>query len=380
MNFHGILRVIERLEIPFVEELNGWVRTPCPFAPFRHAKGTDNKPGFGISIKDDEPSYYNCLACKSKGALSTLPMQLSHYRDDPSLIEFGKKLQEDEILGGGFEFGQWEERTSRSRKKSASHIVTNLPSEREFYSDFQSALNYPEAFCYLRQRGLSVNTIVALGLRYDPRQFRVLFPVYDQRTGCYAGCSGRSILSPRQAKRHEAEVQRRNPRFEYPKIRDYGGLQKDRVLLGPRWLRSGSHYANAGSRRNIRSLRASASRRIIVVEGLFAYAHTRQLRPGDIIVALLGSALTEQKALLLLSFGLPIYWLVDNDLAGQACLYGTYDKETDEFAHNKSGALYRLYGEVAQFVPEWPEGKSDPDELTWDELDYMISSADLWIA
>jgi hypothetical protein len=59
-------------------------------------------------------------------------------------------------------------------------------------------------------------------------------------------------------------------------------------------------------------------------------------------------------------------------------LYGVYDKETEEFDH-RTGALYQLYGEVAQFVMEWPDNKSDPDELTGCELDEMIRTAELFI-
>jgi hypothetical protein len=359
VNFHGILKVLERLDIPFVEELNGWVRTRCPFAPFKHERGTDNKPGFGISIHDDDTSFYNCLACKSRGSLSTLPMQLAHYYDDPTLIEFGKQLQENEILGGSFEFGEWE---NAPIEKAAPTAVTNFPGERAFFASFKSALAYPATCRYLAKRSVSASTIIRCGLRADPQQKRILFPVYDQRTGRYAGCSGRTVLGPRGMAREEARGQRRNPRYNYPKIRDYGGLQKDRLLLG-----------------SLRAPRSSNFNGVIVVEGLFAYLAIQQLRPDLSSVALLGSALTPGKRQLLLENDRPVFWLTDNDKAGQACLYGTYDKEKDEFAHDQSGALYSLYGELAQFTMQYPEGKTDPDELTLSELNRMIEDAELWI-
>lgn len=359
MNYHGIANVLAKLDITIVEELNGWVRTACPFAPFRHERGTDNKPGFGVSIHDDDISYYNCLACKSKGALSTLPMQLAHYRDDPSLIEFGKQLANDELIGGGsFEFGEWEAQTPA---ETEAYKVTHFPGELDFYRSYQSALAYPEACRYLARRKISANTVVALGLRYDPEQFRLLFPIYDQRTRRFAGCSGRSIKNKRWMAREEARRQQTNPRYNYPKIRDYGGLQKDRVLLG---------YTEP---------RIPNRRGLLVCEGLFAYARLRQLRPRISSCAILGSAVTEAKAQLLIEADQPIYWFTDDDIAGKACLYGTYDKETQEYAHDKSGALYRLYGEVAQFTVTYPEGKTDPDELTGEEVDLMIENATLFI-
>ena len=79
----------------------------------------------------------------------------------------------------------------------------------------------------------------------------------------------------------------------------------------------------------------------------------------------------------------PIYWLTDDDLAGATCLYGTVDAATGE--HNpdrdpaKYGALDILYGDVAQFTMEYPDGKTDPDQLTGEELDWMIENASLFI-
>lgn len=367
MNLQGILKVLQRLDIGYVDEISGWVRTACPFAPFRHDKGTDNNPGFGIKIEDDDVSHYNCLACKSKGILSSLPMQLAHYRDDGTLIEFGKSILQEEILGGEIDLGEWEQEYSSG---TTAYPVTKFPNEKDFFGTFKSVLGYPEAIRYLAGRGLSVNTIVSLGLRYDPKQLRVLFPIYDDRTGRYAGCSGRSILTGRQGKELEARIQRTNPKFSYPKIRDYGGLQKDRVLLGPKPI-----FRGLPERRPLRSSTWSG---VILVEGLFAFAHTRGVRPQLDCKALLGSKLTPGKLELLLQLNRPIYWLTDNDPAGWSCLYGIYDKVTQEFDH-KTGALYELYGEVAQFVMTWPEGKSDPDELTGEELDHMIETAELFV-
>jgi hypothetical protein len=373
VNLHGILKVIGRLDIAYVDEISGWVRTACPFAPFRHAKGTDNKPGFGIKIEDDGVSHYNCLACHSKGVLSTLPMQLAHYRDDQSLIEFGEQIRQEEIFGGELSFGDWEEEPV---SQETTHNVTNFPDEKAFYRRFRSVLHYPEAIRYIARRGLSASTAILLRLRYDPSQERVLFPIYDERSGRYAGCSGRSILSERRMRAVEKRLQRHNPDFVYPKIRDYSGLQKDRVLLGPRQIvrRLPEHVHSE----HVPTTGIPVFNGIIVCEGLFGYAHLRQLRPGYCIKALLGSALTPGKRELLLRAGKPIYWLTDNDLAGASCLYGVYDKETEEFDH-RTGALYQLYGEVAQFVMEWPDNKSDPDELTGCELDEMIRTAELFI-
>jgi hypothetical protein len=169
----------------------------------------------------------------------------------------------------------------------------------------------------------------------------------------------------------EKRIQRDKPKFRYPKIRDYKGLQKDRVLLRSRANRRGR---NVGVHRS----EFISPNSTVVVEGLFGFARVEQLRPNGDCAALLGSALTPGKKELLLRAGRPIYWLTDNDLAGDTCLYGLWDKETEKHDH-KTGALYQLYGEVAQFVMEWPEGKDDPEQLTADELHNMMVNAELFV-
>lgn len=54
----------------------GWVIAKCPFARWRHEKGTDSDPSFGIKIGK---TFGTCFACDMHGDLDTLLYRLSAY-------------------------------------------------------------------------------------------------------------------------------------------------------------------------------------------------------------------------------------------------------------------------------------------------------------
>jgi hypothetical protein len=362
MNENQILSVLTKLQVvtsgTTIDSFSGkWVMCSCPLAPykFEHRTGRDDKPGFGVHVEDDDVSYYSCFTCKSTGTLGGLAMQLGRYREEPGLITYGKELDRQEILGGLIEF-KWEE--NRVVKNKAFDRVTNFPNEYEFERRYRSALAYPECVGYLRRRGISASTTFEIGLRFDERQRRILFPVYDYWTGSYAGCSGRSILGPKT----RSTIEQRTG-MPQPKVRDYFGLQKDRVILRKRRVskRTTENECTYG----------------ICVEGLFAFATSVERGYGNNTFALLGSAVLAPKATIIADIGLPVYWFTDNDPAGQSCLYGKWDEDKNKYLGG--GALDKLYHEVAQFVPSWPEDKNDPDQLTKYEFGKMIADAEIYI-
>lgn len=342
----------------------------CPLAPWRpeHPKGIDTQPGFGVHVAPDDVSYYHCFTCKSKGTIGGLAMLLGKLRDEPELIQLGKKIDQDEILGGESEF-EWSE-APRTGKDKAKYRVTKFPSEREFEERFPSVIASPRAIAYLRRRRISLDTAFSIGLRYDPAQRRILFPVYDYWTGRYAGCSGRAIGNKEFAKAYEQRTGR-----DYPKVRDYHGLQKDRVLL----FRRGTFRAsgNDGRDQHRRTTTPSRPQQVVGVEGLFAFARFVQLGYGNSVVGLLGSELLPAKGSILSDIGLPIFWFTDHDAAGEACLYGRLDVDTGE-RKPEGGALKAMFHSTAQFVPQWPEFIDDPDDLNREQAEAMIDSAELF--
>ena len=105
----------------------------------------------------------------------------------------------------------------------------------------------------------------------------------------------------------------------------------------------------------------------MVVEGLFGWAHLIEIGIEDHadVGALMGSELTRQKASIIKQHGASTYLLLDNDAAGDVCLWGRGEPPT-------GGAVATLRRDVPVFVPPWPEVKDDPDQLTLEEVLVML--------
>lgn len=306
-----------------------WLNVSCPFAPFTHGKGTDKNPSFGITVSEDEGSYYKCLSCGIKGRLSMLPSKLGGYRKK----DYGK-LERWATLA---------ELSAKSAKPlpewDAPQSIATEEDENDDQLPDPSLINtYPRALGmrYLRERGIVFPTPLKLDLRYDSYQRRVLFPCYN-RYGQFAGFTGRSILP-------DARLHKRNP-----KVRDYYGLDKRELLLGLPRLDSGG--------------------RRIIVEGLFDYA--RGVQSGFRSTrAILGTALTQEKIDILLSEGEPVYLFMDNDRAGWNAAFGLFDDDM-ELKTDQAWA-YQLYREIPVWIVPYPTGFNNMDpgsmnKATWEK-------------
>ncbi len=100
----------------------GWVTTRCPLAPWKHVKGYDAKPSFGISVKPDRKSGYHCFGCKSKGTLPGLAFKMSQYTDDDNYRQIGKETERIELLGMPDLEGWDEEYIVKIPKKALDHV------------------------------------------------------------------------------------------------------------------------------------------------------------------------------------------------------------------------------------------------------------------
>lgn len=371
-----LAKLLKKLAIRVDREEDGWFITYCCFT-WRHKGGRDTTPSLGIKIEPEGRSGYHCWSCHSKGSLANLCFELARHQEDDTLRKLGRKIEIDEILGSDeIDFPEWGERGKVS-KAEEDRVKVVLPSEYEEFGRYPSALDSDRTIRYCRGRGIYIDTMLEAGLRYDPKQQRLLFPVWDYWTGSFAGFTGRICWGEKKRLREQERRQRQfdNPKYKIPKIRDYAGLTKRGVLLSRAPARSEPRQ----QQRLLRLLRGDTVfrtwERVILVEGLFAYLRLTQLGYEN-VVAILGSELTIEKADILRDIGKAVYWFTDNDLAGQQCMYGTFDHEREEFEGN--GGLSLLYGDVPQFIVEWPEGKSDPDQLTREEIDFMINNADFY--
>jgi hypothetical protein len=197
---------------------------------------------------------------------------------------------------------------------------------------------------YLRERGIIYPTHYRLGIRFDPYDQRVLFPVYDHY-GQFRGFTGRSIQS------------RDTWPSSYPKVKDYLGLNKREVFLGvPPYSYLLTDTPN------------------IIVEGLFDYALLVQAGYPR-TRAILGTSLTEEKIEILIAAGEPVYFFMDNDDAGWAALFGTVNPDGD--LETENAWAYRLYKEIPVWIVPYPQpfnGK-DPGSIPANKIKNYLKRA-----
>lgn len=297
-----------------------WVGLHCPLAPWTHEKGSDSSPSAGVSVKDDDTSIYNCFVC-GRGTVPWFLRQMEKYTGE-SYKKLISNIEDGEFLGGSLpEWG--------SKKVSKAKDVFLGEDYLDLYDD-------AEGHWYLEDRGIDADTARILQLKIDPEDShgdeRILFPVFSRDKQLY-GFTGRAVFDKVE-----------------PRIRDYHGLPKARVLLGLHLIRPEDKH-------------------IILVEGLFDYA--KMVQYDQPAVATMHAGLTDEQANLLIDLGLPVIEMYDNDKAGEDAV---------EVAKKK----------LEKYLPfstvKYPERRSkkgkvicpkDPATLTEEEVEEMIRKAKL---
>lgn len=304
--------------------VNGeWINFSCLLANFsaEHRFKADNSPSSGITIGKDGIIYYKCFTCKHQGPFertieryeTKTKVQLTALRE---LVESSQELPDYDYV--------------------SVYEARVRPEPLPFQNIFEDIDRYPEAQRYLLSRNISLTTAKRIGLEYDPDSKRIVFPVRD-RKGVTYGYTGRAIDDNKQ------------------KIKDYH-FRKSLFILGMELWKPDLP--------------------VIIVEGLFAYAHLHEISKGRYfpynIGAIMGSNISQEQVDLLIAFGKPVYGLLDGDKAGQSGLKG------------KKGLIFYLKDDIPTFMLNWPKytvnvlgapitiQKTDPDHLTYDELFDML--------
>ncbi len=172
-----------------VQSRAGWVIAACPFAPWRHDGGVDKHPSFAVKVKEGGQSMYNCFSCSSHGDLGDmvqdLVLLLSEDKDKKQ-YDFRTALQL--IAAEEDEFDMViKEYKEADNNDDEIHIFA------EWWLDsFVPATQSHKAVKYLMQRGLNMDTIEDLDIRWDSSQKRVCFPIRDW-DGFLVGLHGRSV-------------------------------------------------------------------------------------------------------------------------------------------------------------------------------------------
>jgi hypothetical protein len=351
MREHDLRRILGKLGVDAGARKrdNGWIEFRCPLAPFTHLNRIDRRPSAAAKVHATGTSLWTCQTCHSHGRLTSLVNELQRHRHTffPGLVTEIDEAERAALMDapflepmGAFEF-----------------VAAGGPKvliEEQYIGLYIDAWEDEKAREYLERRGIGEATAKTLGLTFDrsPGERRILFSVRGRMNELY-GFSGRTIVKHIQ-----------------PKVKDYAGLPKREVMLGAERWRPG--------------------RPLIIVEGLFAYAHLHAVGAERYanIGALLGSVLTPEKAELVRNFDEPVYLLLDNDAAGDV---GTFGRVLADGTRDKGGAaLDQLNRTFPVMVPSWPvwetsgvlsdgtryqagDEKTDPDQLTLDEVNEILT-------
>jgi len=176
MTREKIKRLCKMLGATRIKDTGDWVKANCPFAPYLHAKGTDYKPSFGISVS--APSAYHCFSCGAKGTLQMLPtsLEMASGKKFDAIREF---IEENET----FDFGNYDDPITRRQ------IMTMMPtSVLDAFSDVPEEL--------LERFHISPVVAKAYNLKFDRNKNRLLFPILDEHKRL-VGIRGRYVGTER---------------------------------------------------------------------------------------------------------------------------------------------------------------------------------------
>ncbi|MET4190641.1 MULTISPECIES: toprim domain-containing protein [unclassified Bradyrhizobium] len=307
-----------------------WVHYRCPFAKWRHDHGKTKPDHFNVSVPENKHSVYRCWSCKSHGTLAQLAYELGHLRGlDYTAI--GKEIEKQELLGPKLYLPKWDDEIKEEWDAGTAKAPIVWPQAHTEF-EFYSGAWHP----YLRGRNIGVGTAARLGVRYDPFQRRVLFPVYND-AGRFAGFTGRKVEGPAYSN-EDGKFEKDGS--EFLPVRDYFGLRKSEFFLGEMGLGSGYRSNSRGvlvPRRD--------TGRVVLHEGIFDYAYACELGAPSPL-AILGSELTPTKIQKLKRWGRPTVLFLDNDGPGHAA--------TEK-------AIHYLFGHIPLLGIEYPDGYEGAD-------------------
>lgn len=318
----------------------GWITASCPFASWTHARGTDRNPGFAVKINPTGYSAFHCFSCGAKGSIPELIHRLEGRRQERYFADDGTTPLEMRVAldETSLEPEPWEREISHQEEAPT-------PLNKAMFSGmYPLAWEVPEAREYLIGRGVQERSSYLMELQYDPDQYRIIAPVYDRERNLY-GFNGRTILPEHL---WPPALPGRKP---YKKTKDYEGLSKAKNIMGIQL--------------------ADNKKPLYLVEGLFAQLHLYDIGADEWVIPVnsLGSHLSLYQRDILVRNGPSIYVGYDNDSAGEQGIYGSYDEEGKP---DGKGAASLLSPHMPTFIPLYPRGVDDPDNLTREQIHQMI--------
>lgn len=281
-------------------------------------------PEHGAFVLEDYITTGNCFTCKENGSHLSKMFRRLEYLTGEKYMPFAIRADLEEIPDRFATFEEGESVEPTQRRQPVNEAI--------FEGLFCDPWEVEAAAWYLRGREVTPEASATMGLLYDERECRILFPVRD-RKGLLYGFSGRTILDPKEY-----------PVFPsgrpYSSHRDYN-FKKQLCLLG-------EHLHQPG-------------KPVVLVEGMFAYAHLVSIGAREWCnpMATLGSVVSPQQKDLLLDMAGAVYLLYDLDEAGN---------------DGVERAVRLLAKDLPTFVCLYPAEVSDPDKLTAKQFHSMLVS------
>lgn len=192
---------------------NSWINASCPLSPWKHAKGNDANPSFGISIEPEGASKYKCHGCGTSGELPYLVWMLAKYSkknlsDLMVFLQRNNAPSEKELKERAQAAEYW---TTERPKPIAGIRVNPQAMERKITipelpilpeSDLDKLRSMPiDVRSYLMgsERRLSAKTIEEWELGYHAGANRIAIPIRDCNKAL-VGISGRAFLEGQKPK------------------------------------------------------------------------------------------------------------------------------------------------------------------------------------
>jgi 5S rRNA maturation endonuclease (ribonuclease M5) len=312
-----LFKILECTELRYRGE---WLNASCPFAPWRHKKGTDKKPSFGVSIVPGGTSRCTCFSCGLSSNLHTMVWRLRQVKkgggwyeqaskllmthEHPSLEEIEERIsfsdnRENVSLTERFAKAPvgWAGVTQVQQPKT-SHIqggrkvlkVDQLEYDKipeKHLRSFQPLAG--EALDYLTgpRRKMSRSTLALWELSWQSYKRRIVIPVRDW-DGNLVAITGRCL------DKYDPEKDKWCPEQE-PKFLHSKGFKRDYFLFGEHLVQRGETG--------------------ILVEGHFDAMYLRQMGYPN-AVAVMGSHLSQVQTEKVLTMFSDVIIFPDGDEAG----------------------------------------------------------------
>lgn len=325
MRAEAIVELADLLGVRTAPPKKTYVLMECPLAPITHKKETDNTPSLSVLVKDDDRSGWICHSCGSKGTLPGLVIQWSLYtrKDATAALDLIEKEENSIEAVCGRVDRKWDEKWKKRDEEAVSGV------DFEVFSEEELAPFLGKVPRYIVDRGFSLETCKAWQLGYDKEwrdpdtganRPRVVIPI-RRVDGKLVGMAGRAIDDEKNQK-----------------YWNYWNFHKSKYLFG-------QHMATP------------ETPLVVVVEGEFGVLRWWEHEIN--VVGLMGSHPSDAQFEMLACYE-TLFLALDKDNAGF--------KGRDEI-HKRLGKRIELYDTV------FPDGKTDPDELTQKEAQQCLLHA-----